>query len=108
MSKTLIAAMALATLPSLSTAYTGNELHQGLQNNEKGAQGFVIGVWIGADGHHFCSPEGVRGGQVVDIVRADLADASKARHHNAGNLIKVFLGNLWPCPKKQAAPVRSY
>jgi hypothetical protein len=93
---------------------TGDQLYQGCEKGESKTEnvaygecyGYVKGMFDAMTssegkllGFTMCSPGGVSGRQVRDIVFAWLKKNPQHRHYPAPGLVAAALEEAWPCPK---------
>jgi hypothetical protein len=102
-----IAIAAALSAPAYAGFYDGNELHEFCskpagtpQNNFCIA--YVAGAADAYSGIAFCPPNGVKLGQVVDVVKKVLTDVPTIRNKPADEILLAVLGRWHPC--KEAAP----
>jgi hypothetical protein len=84
----------------------GNWLLRGIESTEKWDKAYTFGFIIGAtvafelaDPPLFEIPEGVRQGQVRDVVKRYLETHPEKRHESARMQIRNALMNAWPAKK---------
>ena len=94
---------ALIALPTVAQAnfYTGNDLHQRMQDRDLNmlTLGYVGGVFDATVMFAHCPPPSVTMGQARDMVQAWLANNPQYRHRRAAELVLHVFMESWPCPK---------
>jgi hypothetical protein len=106
----------LATEAKAGLAFVdGNQLYSDCTSSDYFFRGgclrYVLGIydaaeteaiWIGGHstilGWHWCAPDGITAGQIVDVVVRHLRDNPQDRHLDAPGLIAKALSQAWPCP----------
>jgi hypothetical protein len=102
--KKILASLLLVPVMANAEFFTGNELLRDMQSDamdQMHALGYVLGV---VDVHirsTICPPDGVKAGQVHDVVKKFLEENPAVRHFSADSLIQYRLEQVWPCKAKQ-------
>src|SRR5947209_18017514 len=60
---------------------------------------YILGVADATDGMIFCSPQGTRRQQAVDLVTAGLSAHPEERQKPSVGLVWNYLREAWPCPQ---------
>jgi hypothetical protein len=98
----------LATLlfvPAMAQAefMSGNNLYKDMQGDALDnihALGYVLGAADSAINVTVCPPEGVKAGQVYDIIKKFLEANPAIRHYSADTIVRTRLEALWPCKQQ--------
>jgi hypothetical protein len=61
--------------------------------------GYIVGVVDTSDNVLFCTPDNVKIGQLIDIVKKYLRDNPEKRHRPASDLVIDSLSSVFPCKR---------
>lgn len=94
----------LLLVPTIASAefFTGNDLLRDMKSDamdQMHALGYVLGVVDVHTRNTICLPDGVKAGQVQDVVKKFLEENPTIRHYSGDSLIQYRLEQVWPCKK---------
>jgi Ser/Thr protein kinase RdoA (MazF antagonist) len=102
--KKILASLLLVPVMASAEFFAGNELLRHMKSDamdQMHALGYVLGVVDVHTRRTICPPEGVKAGQVYDVVKKFLEENPAVRHFSADSLIQYRLEQVWPCSAPQ-------
>jgi hypothetical protein len=101
--KKLIAGLLFVPAMAQAEFMSGNNLYKDMQGDALDnihALGYVLGAADSAINVTVCPPEGVKAGQVYDIIKKFLEANPALRHYSADTIVRTRLEALWPCKQQ--------
>lgn len=95
--------LALVATTAHAEFLTGNKLRQLFEDREREAIaiGYTMGVYDADLRAVHCSPDGITGRQLSDIIKMWMANNPDKLHYSADSIILETLKSLWPCPERR-------
>lgn len=104
---TLFMCFSLSCYASARTGQTGEQLHDTCQSDHGACIHYIQGVidgtntafaWQDSTFRYACTPKGITGDQLKDVVLLSLSENPEERHNSAASLVLNALLDAYPCP----------